>query len=160
MSTSATIGLVILVIGIILIGIEMILPGFGAPGTAGTIATLAGIGLMSDSIETALKTGAIVIVILAIMLASVVVLFHSRKIKSPLILEKELHQDPDYLSSQDLEYLVGKEGVTITPLRPAGKCDLEGVIFEVRSADTFIEKNRRVKIIKVQSNTLMVRECK
>lgn len=159
MSTLATVGLVLLVIGIILVGVEMILPGFGAPGITGAIGIVAGIIMMSTSIEGALKLTAIVIVILAVMLALVVLFFHSRKIKSPIILDKELTKDPGYISSQDLEYLVGKEGVSITVLRPAGKCDIEGVTFEVRSGGEYIDKDKRVKIIKIQSNMIVVKEC-
>ena len=158
-STLHIIGIIVLIVGIILVGIEMLLPGFGVPGISGAIGIIAGILMLAESFEHGLKLTAIVIVVLALMLAMVVLFFHSKKIKSPIVLDKELNTDPGYLSSQDLEYLVGKEGVTTTILRPSGKCDIEGVVFEVRSAGEYIEKNKKVKIVKVQSNMLVVKEC-
>lgn len=159
LSTVEIVGLVLLIVGIILVGIEMILPGFGVPGISGTVGIIIGIIMMSKTIEQGLKLTAIVIVILALMLAIVVLFFHSKKIKSPIVLDKELTKDPGYISSQDLEYLVGKQGETLTALRPAGKCDIEGVTFEVRSEGAFIEKNKKVSIVKIQSNMIVVKEC-
>ena len=159
METLITVGLVLLVIGIVLVGIEMIMPGFGVTGITGGISIIAGIVMMSDSVEGALKLSAIVIVILAILLALVILIFHSKKIKSPIILEKELNKDLDYISTKDLEYLIGKEGISSTILRPTGKCDIEGVSFEVRSENEYIDKGRKVKIIKIQNNMLVVKEC-
>lgn len=153
------IGLALLILGILLAGLEMILPGFGLPGIAGGLSIIAGIVMMSKTVEEGLKISAIVIVILAIMLAIVVVFFHSKKIKSPIILEKELTKDPGYIDSEDLNYLVGKEGVTTSILRPAGRCEIEGVSFEVRSDGEYIEKGKKVKIIKIESSMIIVKEC-
>lgn len=159
LSTLEIIGLVILIVGIILIGVEMMIPGFGVPGISGTICVIIGIVMMAKTWEQGLRIAAIVIVILALILAIVVMFFHSKKIKSPIILDKELTKDPGYLSAMDLEYLIGKQGVTTTALRPTGKCDIEGVTFEVKSESQYIEKDSKVVIIKIQSNTIIVKEC-
>ena len=38
-------GIVVLIIGIVLVGVEVYMPGFGLPGISGTICTIAGIFL-------------------------------------------------------------------------------------------------------------------
>lgn len=88
-----------------------------------------------------------------------IVFFQSGKMKSPIKLEEALEAEPGYLNATDLQYLVGKEGTAITALRPSGKCDVDGVSFEVRSEIGYIEKAKKVKIVKVQGNTLIVKEC-
>lgn len=153
------VGFVLLVIGIVLMGVEMILPGFGVPGISGIISLVIGIFLATDSLEQALTYIVVILVILAIMLTLVLVFFHSKKIKSPILLEEELGSKDNFLGNEDLTYLVGKEGLASTDLRPTGKCDIDGILLEVRSENSFIKKGTNIKIIQVKSNTLIVREC-
>ena len=152
------IGIVLLIAGFVLVGTEMVLPGFGAPGISGGICLVLGIVLTADTIEEGLTLAVIVIIILAVMLTLILTLFHSRKIKSPIVLEEEMKAEHGYLSSSDLEYLVGKEGVASTDLRPAGKCNIDGVEFDVRSEGKFIKKDSKVRISKIHENTLIVQE--
>lgn len=152
-------GIFLLLIGLFLAGVEMVLPGFGLPGISGAISLVAGVALLSKSVEQALTILVILVVILAIMLTCILVFFQSRKVKSPLRLEEELGKKDGFLNAEDLAYLVGKEGETETDLRPTGKCDMEGISFEVRSENGFIEKGKKVKVIKIQSNSLIVKEC-
>lgn len=152
------IGIVLLIAGFVLVGTEMVLPGFGAPGISGGICLVLGIVLTADTIEEGLTLAVIVIIILAVMLTVILSLFHSRKIKSPIVLEEEMKAEHGYLSSSDLEYLVGKEGVASTDLRPAGKCNIDGVEFDVRSEGKFIKKDSKVRISKIHENTLIVQE--
>lgn len=151
-------GFVLLVIGVVLIGVEMVLPGFGVPGISGTISLVVGILLASKNLEQAVAILVVVLVLLAIMLTCVIVFFHSKKVKSPIRLEEELGNKDGFLSAADLTYLIGKEGITTTDLRPTGKCDIEGVTFEVRSENAFIVKGKRIKVIRIQANALIVRE--
>ena len=58
-----------------------------------------------------------------------------------------------------MSYLIGQIGIVSTDLRPAGKCEINGVTFDVRSEGNYIVKNSKVKIIKIQGNTLIVKEC-
>ena len=53
---------------------------------------------------------------------------------------------------------IGKSGVTVTDLRPAGKISVDELVLDVISAGPFIEKGKPVKIIKVSNNSLMVCE--
>ena len=152
------IGMLLLIAGFVLVGTEMVLPGFGTPGITGGICLVAGIFLTADSVETGLTITLIVAVILALMFTVILALFHMKKIKSPIVLQEELKAEKGYLSTSDLEYLVGKEGIAATDLRPAGKCDIEGIIFDVRSEGKYIAKGQMVRIIRIQGNALIIKE--
>ena len=152
------IGILLLIAGFILVGVEMVLPGFGAPGIIGGICLVGGIFCTADDVEQGLTITVVVVMLLAIMFAIILSLFHMKKIKPPIVLQEELKADKGYLSSSDLDYLVGKEGIASTDLRPAGKCDIDGVEFDVRSEGHYIAKGSKVQIIRVQGNTLIIKE--
>ena len=152
------IGILLLIAGFILVGTEMILPGFGVPGISGIICLVAGILLTADTIEEGLTITLVVIVLLAVMFTIILALLHMKKIKPPIVLQEELKAEKGYLSSSDLEYLVGKEGVTVTDLRPAGKCNIDGVEFDVRSEGKYIARGSNVRISRIQGNTLIIKE--
>ena len=152
------IGILLFVAGFILMGTEMLLPGFGAPGITGSICLIGGIMCTADSIEEGLTITIIVVVILAVMFTMILALFHMKKLKSPIILQEEMDAEKGYLSTSDLEYLIGKEGITTTDLRPAGKCNFEGIEFDVRSEGRYIAKGSKVRISRISGNTLIIKE--
>jgi membrane-bound ClpP family serine protease len=58
----------------------------------------------------------------------------------------------------NLEDLLGKTGTVLTPLRPVGMGDFEGRRVECVAESGYIAKDAKVKIIKVESTQLTVRE--
>ena len=68
MDTIVIWGLLLLVAGFILIGVEMVVPGFGLPGISGIICLIGGILLTAKNIEQGLTITMIVVVILAVMI--------------------------------------------------------------------------------------------
>ena len=151
------VGMVLLVVGFILAGCEMVLPGFGLPGVLSLVSFIAGIYMFSTSVEQAVLLLMIILVILAVMLTIVIVFFHSSRVKSPIKLEEELGNKDGFLNSEDLAYLIGKTGITTSVLRPTGKCEIEGIIFEVRSEQGFIEKGKQVTVNRIQEKSILVR---
>lgn len=149
-------GIVLLIAGFVLIGIELVIPGFGLPGISGIVCLVIGICLTADSIEDGITVTMIVIVILAVMLT--LALIFLKRWKSPVVLEENVKIESGFINSSDLEYLVGKEGVTATDLRPTGKCKIDGVIFDVRSNGTFIEKGKQVRICRIHENAIIIEE--
>lgn len=81
-----------------------------------------------------------------------------RKINPPISLEEDLEISRIQLTSFDLEYLVGKEGVAITDLKPTGKCRIDGIEFDVKAESDKIEKGERICISRIQGNRIMARE--
>ncbi len=53
--------------------------------------------------------------------------------------------------------LVGHEGSTLTPLRPAGMALIDGNKVDVVSGGTFIDKNARIRVVELSGNRVVVR---
>lgn len=59
---------------------------------------------------------------------------------------------------EEIFTLAGKEGVTLTPLRPAGMALIDGNRIDVVSAGNLIKKNRPVRVVDTSGNRVVVRE--
>ena len=71
-----------------------------------------------------------------------------------LILNESLDEAPKTV--EDLSTLLGKEGKTITALRPSGNVSFNGLKLEV-FADKYIEANKRVKVDSVADGKVFVK---
>ena len=158
MTTLEIIGIVLLIAGFVLVGIEMAIPGFGVPGISGIVSLVIGIILTADSISSGIIMAIIVIVILGIMLAVAMTILGSKKMKSPMVLREDVKGEQGFLESSDLEYLVGKEGVAATDLRPAGKGKFDGIEFDILSGGSYINKGEKIVISRIKDNKLIVAE--
>lgn len=58
---------------------------------------------------------------------------------------------------KELYELQGKEGVTLTTLRPVGQAMIEGKRVDVVAAEGVIEKGTAIKVVDVKSNRVLVR---
>lgn len=152
------VAMLLFVAGFVLLGIEMVIPGFSVPGIGGIICLLAGIFLTADGIEEGIIITLIVLALLGIMFAVILGLLSKGKLKSPLILKEEQKTEEGYISSNDLEYLLGKEGTAMTDLRPSGMGDFDGITLDVITGGTYITKGTPLVIDKVKGSKLIVRE--
>ncbi|UXX80676.1 hypothetical protein N7E81_06140 [Reichenbachiella carrageenanivorans] len=51
---------------------------------------------------------------------------------------------------------IGKEGFSISSLKPIGKAEFDNKTYEVTSLGNFVEENKTVRIIKVERNKIFV----
>ena len=79
-------------------------------------------------------------------------LFHSK-----LVL-KDVATQPETQETNDLNYCIGREGVTHTVLRPAGMAGFDGVKLNVVSDGEDIPAGTRVVVARVEGNRILVRE--
>lgn len=152
------ISVICFLIGLTFMVFEMFHPGFGFPGIIGGILLIMGVVL---SAKTAMQGFIMFIVILAILGALLLIIlksFSKGKLSKELVLEDRQNKESGYIGSEDLEYFLNKEGITKTVLRPAGIADFNGVKLDVISEGGYIEKERDVKIIKVEGRRIVVRE--
>lgn len=156
MDTLVVWGILLLVAGFILVGVEVVVPGFGLLGISGIVCLVGGILLTAKNIEQGLTITMLVVVILAVMLTLMLLIL--KRVRPPFILEEDLKATQEYLNASDLEYLVGKEGIASTDLKPAGKCDIEGVEFDVRAEGRYVEKGAKVRISRIHENMIMIKE--
>lgn len=150
-------GIVFMAIGFVLAVVEMLIPGFGAPGITGGIMMIAGVIMKAQTVAEGLLLATILVVALALALTLIVVFFKSKKIKYPLGLDSKVDVKDSFLGTDDMNYLVGKKGVATTSLRPAGKINVDGVELNVRSESFFIDKGTEVEIIRIQNGSVIVK---
>jgi membrane-bound ClpP family serine protease len=59
-----------------------------------------------------------------------------------------------------LKELMGATGTVVTPMRPVGTCDFAGHRVECVAESGYVEKGRKVQVIKIESTQLTVRVIK
>ena len=147
--------LLLLSLGIVCLVVEMFLSGFGVFG---------GVGLLSLTASAVLAVmyvpnGWIFVVAEVIILAASVFFFFAyvrkRQLKGRLILDKNLMEDKPHI--KDPNAYIGKEGITLTTLRPFGDVLIDGEQLEVTSEGLLIERDMRVEVVKLHNNRLVVR---
>lgn len=158
METWILIGIGLLIVGFILIGIEMVLPGFSAPGISGIICLVAGVFVLSDSVMEAAIITIAVLAVLGVLMVVILGMISKGKLKTPIVLEEEQKRTDGYLSSSDLDYLLGKRGTAETDLRPSGIAKIDDIRFDVISDGNYITKGCLLEIIRVEGSKLVVRE--
>ena len=150
-------GMILLVAGFVLVGIEMVVPGFSVPGISGIICLVAGVFLLADNLLEGVFITIIVLAVLGVMMAVILWFLSKGKFRSPLILKEEQNKKEGYLSSSDMNYLLGKKGCAYTDLRPSGIGIFDEIKFDVISEGGYILKGSPIEIIKVEGSKLVVR---
>jgi membrane-bound serine protease (ClpP class) len=145
------------ILGIILLLIEIFLiPGFGLTGVAGIILIFVSIFFTLGGGTRALYSIGIVAAILLIFFIILLFLFPKLPIWSKLGLKEKLETEKGYTTYSNLEDLIGKEGVVITTLRPSGTIEIDGKRYDAISLGEFIEKNSKIKVIKIEGGKIIV----
>ncbi len=157
MEPIAILGIVVMIVGMILIGIEFYMPGFGFPGIFGIIFTAAGIFLTGKDTAERVTIGVIAIAIIAVMLVISIIVFKSKKVKSPIKLDTEMTGKDLFIEGKDMEYLIGRKGLAVTDLKPSGKGEFDGVILDVMSGG-YVAKGSSLEIKEIKNNKIIVRE--
>jgi len=150
----------LLIIGFGMVLLEMHIPGFGVPGIIGAICLILAVVITAQNFAQALVMALAILAVLGTMLGVVLTYFTKGKFFKPLILSDEQKKEHGYISSSDLDYLLGKKGVTVTDLRPTGSVDIDGVKFDVISEGEYISSGTNVEIFKVSGVKLLVKKSK
>ncbi|HEY4552932.1 MAG TPA: nodulation protein NfeD [Bacillaceae bacterium] len=150
--------LILFVLGIILIAAEFFLPG----GVAGILGTVAVIGSMLMAGENVVHMAISIIIALFLGALSIIIMvkvFGKRmNIFKKLILTDSTNTESGYVSNVNRLELIGREGVTVTELRPSGTVKVEDERLDVVAEGSFIERGTAVKIVKVEGSRIVVRE--
>ena len=148
-----------LLVGVGLLVLEVFMPGFGLPGVSGVILLIAGIVI---TWHTYGPVSGLAVTLISLALAGISISISIKSAatgklsKSRLILN-EVTPPVDH---EETETFLGKEGVTSTVLNPVGFADFDGVRLNVVSEGSFLAKDRKVKVIQVEGNKIIVREIK
>ncbi len=152
--------IIFFLIGVVFMLIEVFTPGFGVPGIAGVICEIVAI-VLTYNIHGGLAAFGITIVILALIAIAISLVLKSassgRLSRSGLILTQEEKPEEGYISTQDAQLFLGKEGVSKTVLRPTGIGEFEGVRLDIVTEGEFIDVNTQIRIEKVEGARIVVR---
>lgn len=144
-----------LLMGMLLIVVEVFLPGFGLPGISGIALMGTGIVLVGMHFGAPMAVGVLLVLIavLAVLISWVLRQVVQGKTKGDLFLKEK----GKYELHEDMQVFVGKEGVTTSVLRPAGIGDFDGVRLNVVTEGGFIEKDVPIRIVRVDGSKIVVR---
>lgn len=151
--------LILCIVGIALLIIELMLPGFGVSGIMGILCLIAVIVIqfLTASATTAYIVTAVLVAVLILM---VLLFMRSMKkgvlFRSPIVLKDRLEADALTPASGSLEGLIGKAGTAVTPLRPIGTVEIDGKRYSALSQAVFIEKDAPVTVIAVDGTKITV----
>jgi membrane-bound serine protease (ClpP class) len=149
--------LAIFVTGLILLVIEAIVPGFGLPGISGIILVILGTILAMGSLASALMSVSIAIIITAIITMLLIKYGHRSPFLDKIVLSTHQKDEEGYLSSLSRDEYLGKEGVSITELRPSGIIEIDGERLDALSSGAFIPKQSNIKVVRVEGSKIIVR---
>jgi membrane-bound serine protease (ClpP class) len=165
--------IILFLAGLVFIGIEIIvLPGFGVAGVAGIALVLTGLTLslvnnvgfdfemvMPNKLITASLT-----VILGLILGlfgsiSLARKFLTSTMMSNVVLTSIQRKEDGFIGIDASESaLVGHEGIAFTILRPSGKVEIEGELYDATALNGFIEKGEQIKVVKHEMAQLFVKK--
>ncbi|HSE90728.1 MAG TPA: NfeD family protein [Candidatus Binatia bacterium] len=152
--------------GLVLLVLEVfVIPGFGLAGVLGIAALLAGLSLSfvgaGATWEFILKaTGRVVFSLLLALVASLALLRFLPRLPfgKRLILETGLPAGQGYASSAESDSSwLGKSGIALSPLRPAGIAEIENQRVDVVSDGEFIDSGAPIVVTRVDGNRIVVR---
>lgn len=142
------------ILGVILLCVEVIIPGFGVPGISGICLLAVGSIMTASSYGTFVLTA--VFIFIGIFMLFVIRIIKKRNLYSKIVLE-DIRSVKDFDESS-ISHLMGSVGVTIVPLKPYGKANFDGVTVDVFSDGEYITKNKKVKVIAINGKNVTVRE--
>jgi len=152
---------ILFVLGIALVIIELVMPGFGLAGTLGIISLVAGVVLVYPLVSPPVLA-LIIATILLIIVGMLVYMYKSAvkggRISKLLLLNTRTGKEEGFSSTNDNKDLIGLEGRAETVLRPAGTGEFNGKKYDVVTDGEFIEKGSRIKIIDVEGFRIVVKK--
>lgn len=157
----SVIAMILLLVGLVLLMVEVFVPGFGVFGILGSVFSLGGI-ITKICLGTTLNQ---VLIMLGFAVVSILVLFIVLTISARIgfVKHSSFVQDKtsvpvNYDHVKEYVKLVGKIGFAKSDCNPVGKMSYNEKIYEVNSIDNFIEKNSKIKVVEVKGDRIYVKK--
>jgi membrane-bound serine protease (ClpP class) len=148
--------------GVLAIILEVFIPSAGIIGIAGLGSIIASIVIAYQQLGNLI--GSIYLVVVLVLVPVFIVLYFRFFPRSPvgrwLISQDRQAPEKGYSSFTPEKYadLIGKEGISLTILRPAGMVRIDGQKYSAVTGGEFIEKDKPVKVVKVEGSRVVVRQ--
>ena len=145
--------IIIAMLGLLLLFVEILMPGFGLFGILGTTSLL-------GTLVAVFKLYGFTVFL--IMLIAVVIIFFGMIVfaKKSGLYNKVVLRDKQEAKGFDeapLQGLLGKVGVTHTELKPFGVAEIDGKVIDVCSTGDFIDRDVKVQVIQITGKTVTVK---
>ncbi|NOY08564.1 MAG: hypothetical protein GXP33_06955 [Spirochaetes bacterium] len=148
------------IMGYIAIVAEFFIPAGGFVGLAGVGSIIGGIILIYRNYGNGLG---LVFLVAALILTPVLMVLYFKYfpgsfIGKRLILFKDQKKEQGFTAHTVSVYekLEGKEGISLTPLRPAGTVLIDNRRYSVVTSGEFIERSRKIKVLRVEGGRMIV----
>ena len=158
--------------GVVLLAVEIfVIPGFGIAGVSGVTLIIAGLTLsLVDNVAfdfeqrhiKALLSASMLVVfsMLASILGSIYLskkLFASNSFLSHLALSAVEKPEDGYIGvDMHAKIVIGKTGTVLSVLRPSGKVQIDGQIYDAKSEDGFLDKDTEIEAIRYEAGQVYV----
>lgn len=164
--------IIIFILGILLLAVELfVIPGFGIFGVLGIVFILGGLvlGMLPnqdfnfDFVPASQLFGALLTVILAALASVALVFWLTPKVNqwgafSKITLATTQERSEGYTSSFYANTLLGKEGTVHSRLRPSGRVEIEGEIYDASSRGDFIDQGEKIIVVSTEGTSLKVKK--
>jgi membrane-bound serine protease (ClpP class) len=143
----------VLALGLILLFTEVaIVPGFGVAGVLGVMALAA--GAVAAWTELGPLWGGVTAGLSVVAAVGMLLWLPRSRAARRVVLD---HSQADATSQKDQSALVGRRGVTVTPLRPTGRVRFGRDEIDVVTEGEYIATNQEVEVTVVQGPLVVVR---
>ena len=143
----------VLVLGLILLFAEVaIVPGFGVAGILGVLAL--GAGAVAAWTELGPLWGGVTGVTSLFAAGVMLVWLPKSRAGKRMVLQ---HSHVDAVSQEDRTSLVGRRGITVTPLRPIGRVRFGPDEVDVITEGEYIDRDQEVEVMVVEGTRVVVR---
>jgi membrane-bound serine protease (ClpP class) len=164
--------ILLFIFGIVLLAVELfVIPGFGIFGVLGIVFILGGLvlGMLPnqdfnfDFVPASQLFGALLTVILAALASVGLVFWLTPKVNqwgafSTITLASTQERSEGYTSSFYANTLLGKEGIVHSRLRPSGRVEIEGEIYDASSRGDFIDQGEKIIVVSTEGTSLKVKK--
>lgn len=145
-------------LGFLFIIIELFVPSFGIFGIIGIIGFALGIGMAAYQTSYGLISFTIALIVNIILAIFLFKYFGHRGIWNRFILKDEQKKEAGYVSHGNDKSIVGKQGITITKLRPSGTALIEGKRYDVVSEGNLIDANQTIEVKMIEGTRIVVQQ--
>ncbi len=147
--------LLLFIAGVAFLMLEVfVVPGFGLTGLLGLGMTFAGVYLAFPDPHEAVKVVSTSVILTTVILALFITYFPSTRMFREVTLSAVI-KGGTAAKVENIKY-VGKTGVAVTDLNPAGRVKIEGESVQVVSDGQFISSGSEVKVVSDEGNVITV----
>ena len=144
---------VVLVVGLLLLFTEVaVIPGFGVAGALGLLAL--GAGAVAAWTELGPFWGSIFTAFSFVAAGFMLFWLPKSRLGRMMVLE---HRQTDAVSQRDQSALLGRRGITVTPLRPIGRVRFGSSEVDVETEGEYIGSGLEVEVMTVEGSRVVVR---